>query len=49
VWVFAGARRNGRRVLVGIGRKQVKWLALADPRALRSQRALKRAMREVAA
>jgi hypothetical protein len=49
VRVYVGPRRKGRRVLVGVGRKQVKWLSLADPQALRSQRALKRAMREVAA
>jgi hypothetical protein len=49
VRVSAGARREGRQVLVGIGRKQVRWLALADTRSLRSKRALKRAVREVAA
>ena len=47
--VYEAQRRKGRRLFVGTGGKQVKWLALTDPRTLRSQRATKRAVREAAA
>ena len=46
--VFEARRRKGRRLFVGIGGKQVKWLALSDPRTL-GPRATKRAVRHAAA
>ena len=47
--VFEARRRRGRRLFVGTGGRQVRWLALTDPRTLHSRRATKRAVRRAAA
>jgi hypothetical protein len=42
--VFEARRGPGSRLLVGMGPGRVKWLAVADPRAIRSDSALKSTM-----
>jgi hypothetical protein len=48
VGVFEAHRKGGRRLFVGIGGKRVKWLAITDPRTLRSLGATKRTLRRAA-